>query len=860
MKKITLLFAFGLFTFIGNAQTFQWAKQIAGTSNNSFSVNIKDLRPISSGHVFVCGSFSGTVDFDPSDNTHIKTAQGTDGFVGQYDSGGNLLWLYTTNQSGDEEAKGLCINTNYVPARLISVFQESTNSFLLRSFNTSDGTIFSTSSTYSATGTVNITSLNPFAQLDTYMVGGSYSGSITVEGQTRTSAGQQDGFVAKFQSNGSSAAGAFEFGWLKSYGGTGNDQVNSVVFYGLMSCGGYFENTADFDGDPSSSSIIRTSAGGKDCFKLDLDFSNGNTQSTMAFGSTGDDAVSAICDTFPGVISGYFSNTLPVDPTDIDNNLVSSGGKDGFAVRYNGINHIWSQKIGGTNDDEIIRLTKNVFDSNVYYAAKLGAPSGSATSIGSYDQATGAVSAFGGIFFPSNQTTLNAPLCIAQDFNTSAGVFTSGIFNATTDFNPQTGTASITPVSGGNNGFIQKMSSCSNSAETPTISGNNSVCLGQSITLSVGNSATLRDNNEWRWYSSSCGGTLVGTGLTIFVSPTVQTTYYVRGEGGCAPNGNCSAGKTISIISTLPNNAVTVSGNTITATQTSATYQWIDCNNGNSDIAGATSQSYTPTVSGIYAVRVTNASGCSVLSNCTTLTICNAATNPQIVGAAGSICAGESRTLTATGNLNQSLEWKWYTGNNCGQTLIGTGASITVSPTVTTAYYCRGEGGCSQDGLCRTVNVQVNEAPSDIVTQTGNTLTAQESDATYQWIDCGNGNTDIIGATAQSLSSLVSGNYAVKITNALGCMVTSLCTELTLSSQDFEKLGFKLYPNPADTHFIIQGTIAIEKVTVYNMLGQQVIEFPQSDNGYDITSLTSGNYVIEVQTASGIGRTQCMIK
>jgi hypothetical protein len=37
----------------------------------------------------------------------------------------------------------------------------------------------------------------------------------------------------------------------------------------------------------------------------------------------------------------------------------------------------------------------------------------------------------------------------------------------------------------------------------------------------------------WRWYSGSCGGTLVGTGTSISVSPTSATTYFVRAEGTC---------------------------------------------------------------------------------------------------------------------------------------------------------------------------------------------------------------------------------------------------------------------------------------------------------------------------------------
>lgn len=52
----------------------------------------------------------------------------------------------------------------------------------------------------------------------------------------------------------------------------------------------------------------------------------------------------------------------------------------------------------------------------------------------------------------------------------------------------------------------------------------------------------------------------------------------------------------------------------------SATFQWIDCNNSNAPISGATSLSFTPTVSGNYAVVVT-ANGCTETSTCTQVTI-----------------------------------------------------------------------------------------------------------------------------------------------------------------------------------------------------------------------------------------------
>ena len=44
-------------------------------------------------------------------------------------------------------------------------------------------------------------------------------------------------------------------------------------------------------------------------------------------------------------------------------------------------------------------------------------------------------------------------------------------------------------------------------------------------------------------------------------------------------------------------------------------YQWIDCNNGNSEIFGETNQIFTPTSNGNYAVVVTN-DDCSSTSSC----------------------------------------------------------------------------------------------------------------------------------------------------------------------------------------------------------------------------------------------------
>lgn len=75
--------------------------------------------------------------------------------------------------------------------------------------------------------------------------------------------------------------------------------------------------------------------------------------------------------------------------------------------------------------------------------------------------------------------------------------------------------------------------------DTPTLSASSlTICSGESTTLSL--SGNLNDADHWQWYSGSCGGTPVGQGTSITVSPSSTTTYYVRGEGNSC-DGNCNS-------------------------------------------------------------------------------------------------------------------------------------------------------------------------------------------------------------------------------------------------------------------------------------------------------------------------------
>lgn len=141
------------------------------------------------------------------------------------------------------------------------------------------------------------------------------------------------------------------------------------------------------------------------------------------------------------------------------------------------------------------------------------------------------------------------------------------------------------------------------------------------------------------------------------------------------------------------------------------------------------------------------------------------------------------------------------------------------------------------------------------VTSTGNTLSADTTGATYQWLDCDNANAPISGATSQTYTPIANGNYAVQIT--LGdCSATSTCTPVTLSSENFSfKNSISMFPNPTNGITNIQLNQSFETIeaTVYNVTGQTILnkEFNNTNTfSVDINS-SNGIYFLAIKTNSG---------
>ncbi len=126
------------------------------------------------------------------------------------------------------------------------------------------------------------------------------------------------------------------------------------------------------------------------------------------------------------------------------------------------------------------------------------------------------------------------------------------------------------------------------------------------------------------------------------------------------------------------------------------------------------------------------------------------------------------------------------------------GNTYTTSDSTATQILTDAAGCDSLVTLYLTIN-SVNTS----VTQSGALLTADEPNASYQWLQCPD-MTPIIEATEQSYTASSSGEYAVAVT-ANGCTDTSSCYAVTVVSTIEHDFGdeFKLFPNPTDGNFSI---------------------------------------------------------
>ena len=165
----------------------------------------------------------------------------------------------------------------------------------------------------------------------------------------------------------------------------------------------------------------------------------------------------------------------------------------------------------------------------------------------------------------------------------------------------------------------------------------------------------------------------------------------------------------------------------------------------------------------------------------------------------------------------------------------------------------------ADDGNGGSVNfsfiVNVSALPNTNITQNGNLLSAQQDDATYQWINCID-NTAISGETNQSYTATANGSYAVVVNNTF-CSDTSQCLDVTITglNESISENSISIFPNPTN-HILTIGFNAalnetINSLTIFNMLGQVELIESNGKVEVDVSTLQAGVYFIKINTNKG---------
>lgn len=141
----------------------------------------------------------------------------------------------------------------------------------------------------------------------------------------------------------------------------------------------------------------------------------------------------------------------------------------------------------------------------------------------------------------------------------------------------------------------------------------------------------------------------------------------------------------------------------------------------------------------------------------------------------------------------------------------------------------------------------------DVSTSTsGTTITASETGAVYQWIDCNNGGSHLFGETSQSFTATSNGDYAVVI-NKNGCTDTSSCVGIyDVSISKKQSSLFKIYPNPSNGVFMIEfdQSNSSYDVQIIDVLGKTVQHFETvaQKQEVDLSAYHDGVYFIKVNS------------
>ena len=629
---------------VGNAQSVhtRWVRSFGGSSID----NGKDIAVDRFGHVYTTGRFTGTSDLDPGPGVHNLTSAGSsDVFIARLDTAGNFVWARHLGGSAADYGNAIATDTSgnvYVTGYFSGTadFDPGPGVFNLTSFGSDDIYLVKLDSSGNfAWATQAGSTLGDRAEDVAVGPGGKvyltgiYRNTVSFGSFSLTSAGGTDVFVVCLD-----AAGNYL--WAKSLGGSQSEEGNSITvdtFGNVYTAGGFYGLT---DLDPGTANYYLSSAGQLDIFVCKLDQAGSFVWAIRTGGSNNDEAISITTD-LPGNVytTGTFNGSVDFDPG-AGVSTITSNTRDAYVCKLSASGtFIWAKGISGTGSagDDGYGITVDA-NGNVFaagsFSGTLNMNTGQGTlsypSAGGQDIYLAQFSSSGNLDWVKRAGGIASDYCYNLALDGQSKLYAIGSFAQTADFS--LGGVTHTATGNGLNSdiYVHKIEpgSCLPAFYQQTITA-----CG---TYTFNNQTYTASGNYLHTFLDVTGcDSIINLSLTIGGTSPPAHIYFAGCDSfvyngstyktsGLYPQvytnaGSCDSVVTLHVTISTVDNTITQSGNTFTANEPGASYQWLYCSQGMALLPGATGQSYTLTQAGSYAVVISK-DGCTDTSDCLTVT------------------------------------------------------------------------------------------------------------------------------------------------------------------------------------------------------------------------------------------------
>ncbi|MDX2173190.1 MAG: T9SS type A sorting domain-containing protein [Bacteroidota bacterium] len=610
------------------------------------------------------------------------------------------------------------------------------------------------------------------------------------------------------------------FSWAQHIAGTNNDVGKAIAVdaTGNIYSIGEFRGTADFD--PSAVTNTLASNGSSDVYILKQD-ANGNTLWAKKFGSTSADYAGGVAIDNSGnvIVTGSFAGTVDFDPSAAIFNITSAGSTDICVLKLdaNG-NFIWARAMGGTSTDYGLSVTVTSV-GDVYTTGQFNGTADfdpsilnfNLTAVSATDIFVSKLDAFGGFIWAKGFGGTGTDYSAAIATN-STGVFVTGYFQGTVDFDPSSSTSNLTS-NGSNDAFI----------------------------------CTLNNSGNFVWAINIGGtGADVGQGIDLDASGNVLVTGSFNGTADFNPTAS-----TFTLLSMGSVDAYVAkysqSGTLIWAKSFGASF----ADNGYGISTDSQNNIYT---TGIFRGTVDFDPGAA------TFTV-SSNTSSDDVYIQCLDASGNFKWVKAFGNLNDEQAAGISTNNNIDICVVGNfNGTVDFNP----------DGGINNltsnlgdDAFTHKMNICLPPMPPTNTTSNINlticngqfaSLTASGG-GTLTWYPTSTSSTSLATGPIYNTPTLTTGNYSYFV-EASTCTTSATRTQITVTVSSCTGLNensnflsmVKTYPNPSSGLYTIDAPYQMQ-ISVINVLGKKILEQTifEGKNQIDLSNYVSGIYFLSVK-------------